>query len=401
MIRILLVDDQNLVQQGIKSLLEQDPILKVIGTVKDGRSAIKQIDILQPDIVLLDIEMPGMDGITATKYISRLSPKTKVIILSSHEDKKYLTQALMAGAKAYILKTSLIKDLRQAILAVEGGYSHIESRLLAKIFAPSNFKPRNTRSASSKGEVNRRSSQADKWQKFSSKQLAKNPETPHFEQSTVSLTPEQQSHKSGDNILSSTEVQNMAVDLPDSSIAKLHPIELTQINTDEEIEKISSSNLQQNTAHIDVVSRINRIQMQSDGNPDLSKKEPNSLIVVNKFLPATIIRRSASELSPMVNNSSFKISRKISRLLLKSKNYLRQVINQPRLVKYRNKAAFFCDSKLRQYQTMARLAKAKSKRYQSQLSPIIKEWDEKGWLANVGLVLLGAVIVVIIHQMFA
>ncbi|MEM9509552.1 MAG: hypothetical protein AAGA16_18030, partial [Cyanobacteria bacterium P01_E01_bin.35] len=298
-------------------------------------------------------------------------------------------------------KTSLIKDLRQAILAVEGGYSHIESRLLAKIFAPSNFKPRSTRSASSTGEVNRRSSQADKWQQFSSKQLTKNPEPPNFEQSTVSLNPEQQSHKSGDNILSSTETQNMAVDLPDSSIAKLHPIELTQINTDEEIGKISSSNLQQNTAHIDVVSRINRIQMQSDGNPDLSKKEPNSLIVVNKFLPATIIRRSASELSPMVNNSSFKISRKISRLLLKSKNYLRQVINQPRLVKYRNKAAFFCDSKLRQYQTMARLAKAKSKRYQFQLSPIIKEWDEKGWLANVGLVLLGAVIVVIIHQMFA
>lgn len=397
MIRILLVDDQNLVQQGIKSLLDQDPILKVIGTVKDGRSAIKQIDILQPDIVLLDIEMPGMDGITATKYISRLSPKTKVIILSSHEDKKYLTQALMAGAKAYILKTSLIKDLRQAILAVEGGYSHIESRLLAKIFAPSNFKPRSTRSASSTGEVNRRSSQADKWQKFSSKQLAKNPETPHFEQSTVSLTPEQQSHKSGDNILSSTEVQNMAVDLPDSSIAKLHPIELTQINTDEEIGGISNSNLQQDTAHIDVVSRTDRNQMQSDSNPDLSTKEPNSLIVVNKFLPATIIRRSASELSPMVNNSSFKISR----LLLNSKNYLRQVINQPPLVKYRNKAASFCHSKMTQYQPMARLAKAKLEQYYSQLSPIIKEWYEKGWLANVGLVLLGAVTVVIIHQMFA
>ena len=98
MIRVLLVDDQNLVQQGIKVLLEQDPEIKVVGTVKDGRSAVMAIEKLSPDVVLLDIEMPGMDGITATKYITRLAPQTKVIILSSHEDKKYLTRALMACA---------------------------------------------------------------------------------------------------------------------------------------------------------------------------------------------------------------------------------------------------------------------------------------------------------------
>ena len=127
MIRILLVDDQNLVQQGIKSLLEQDPEFKVIGTVKDGRSAVRQVNDLHPDLVLLDIEMPGMDGITATKYITRLSPQVKVVILSSHEDKKYLTHALMAGAKAYILKSSLMTDLKQSIIAVNNGYSYIES----------------------------------------------------------------------------------------------------------------------------------------------------------------------------------------------------------------------------------------------------------------------------------
>ncbi|MGB5634464.1 MAG: response regulator transcription factor, partial [Waterburya sp.] len=157
MIRILLVDDQNLVQQGIKSLLDQDSDLKVIGTVKDGRSAVNQIDLLRPDIVLLDIEMPGMDGITATKYISHLSPNTKVIILSSHEDKKYLTRALMAGAKAYILKDSLMKDLKQAILAVNGGYSHIESRLLAKIFDPNNLKLDGSKSEPETNKVNHQS----------------------------------------------------------------------------------------------------------------------------------------------------------------------------------------------------------------------------------------------------
>ncbi|MGD1920570.1 MAG: response regulator transcription factor [Pleurocapsa sp.] len=142
MIRILIVDDQNLVQQGIKSLLDRDMDFKVIGTVKDGRNAVKQIAQIHPDVVLLDIEMPGMNGITTTKYINRVSPKTKVIILSSHEDKKYVTQALMAGAKGYILKTSLMTDLKQAILAVNNGYSQIDSRLLAKVFDPQNIKPK-------------------------------------------------------------------------------------------------------------------------------------------------------------------------------------------------------------------------------------------------------------------
>ena len=144
MIRILIVDDQNLVQQGIKSLLERDLDFKVIGTVKDGRNAVQQIAQIHPDVVLLDIEMPGMDGITTTKYINRVSPNTKVIILSSHEEKKYVTRALMAGAKGYLLKSSLMTDLKQAILAVNNGYSQIDSRLLAKVFDPKNVRAKKT-----------------------------------------------------------------------------------------------------------------------------------------------------------------------------------------------------------------------------------------------------------------
>ena len=146
MIRILLVDDQHLVQQGIKSLIDQTSELTVIKTVDNGRSAVQEIEYLRPDIVLLDIEMPGMNGITTTKYITRLSPRTKVIILSSHEEKKYVTQALMAGAKGYILKSSLMSDLKQAIIAVNNGYSQIDSKLLAKVFDPSNFKPKKRQS---------------------------------------------------------------------------------------------------------------------------------------------------------------------------------------------------------------------------------------------------------------
>ena len=148
MIRILIVDDQNLVQQGIKSLLERDREFKIIGTLNDGRETIERVSQLNPDIVLLDIEMPGMDGITATKYIARVSPDTKVIILSSHEDKKYVTQALIAGAKGYLLKSSLMTDLKQAIVAVNNGYSQIDSRLLAKVFDRKNIKVKLNKSQS-------------------------------------------------------------------------------------------------------------------------------------------------------------------------------------------------------------------------------------------------------------
>ena len=147
MIRILLVDDQNLIQEGIKALLDQHTELKVIGTVKDGRNAVKLVSLLHPDIVLLDIEMPGMDGITVTKHISRIAPETKVIILTSYEDKKYITQSLLAGAKGYILKSSLMKDLKQAILAVDNGYCQLESRLLAKVFNSNNIKSKKTQSS--------------------------------------------------------------------------------------------------------------------------------------------------------------------------------------------------------------------------------------------------------------
>ena len=142
MIRILIVDDQNLVRQGIKSLIDKDLSFEIVGMVGDGRDAVTQVELLRPDIVLLDIEMPKMNGISTTEHISHLAPDTKVIILSSHEDDKYIVQALVAGAKGYILKNSLSIDLKQAILAVNSGYSHIESRLLAKVFNSENITAR-------------------------------------------------------------------------------------------------------------------------------------------------------------------------------------------------------------------------------------------------------------------
>ena len=116
-------------------MLEPRPKLKVVGTAEDGNSAIEQIGILMPDIVLMDIEMPVMNGITATQKICQQFPKTKVLVLSSHKDLESVTQALEAGAEGYLLKNTLAEDLEQAIWSVYRGRSQIESKLLKEVFA--------------------------------------------------------------------------------------------------------------------------------------------------------------------------------------------------------------------------------------------------------------------------
>ena len=137
MIRILIVDDQNLVRQGLQALLEPRSKLKVVGTAEDGESAIEQVKVLKPDIVLIDIEMPGIDGITSTQKICQIFPETKVIILSSHENKEYVGRALQAGAQGYLLKSTLAENLEQAIWSVYKGNLQIESKLLKEAIAES------------------------------------------------------------------------------------------------------------------------------------------------------------------------------------------------------------------------------------------------------------------------
>ena len=130
MIEVFLVDDRRLILEAIKTILAAEPEIKIVGMAQDGKSAISQIIRLQPDIVLIDVEMPRMDGITATKYISQYFPATKVIVLTSHKNRGYVSQALKAGASGYLEKDSLVKDLKQAIYSLSRGYSYIETRLL-------------------------------------------------------------------------------------------------------------------------------------------------------------------------------------------------------------------------------------------------------------------------------
>jgi len=135
MIRILLVDDQNIVRQGIKTLLEPRPNLQVVGVAVSANSAIELVNTLMPDIVVMDIEMPGISGIIATRQICQQFPQIKVLVLSSHENEECLIQALQAGAQGYLLKSSLLEDLEQAIWSVHRGHSQIESKLLRKVVA--------------------------------------------------------------------------------------------------------------------------------------------------------------------------------------------------------------------------------------------------------------------------
>ncbi|MDJ0797900.1 MAG: response regulator [Calothrix sp. MO_167.B12] len=111
MIRILIVDDQKSIRDRIKALLEPEQDFEVVGTADDGRTAIEQVKTLQPDVVLIDMEMPGLDGISATQIICQDSASTKVLVLSGYDSHDYVAKSLSAGAKGYLLKNTPTKEL--------------------------------------------------------------------------------------------------------------------------------------------------------------------------------------------------------------------------------------------------------------------------------------------------
>jgi HlyD family secretion protein len=132
-IRVLIVDDQNSIRERLKLLLEPETDLEVVGIAEDGAIAIKQVESLQPDVVLIDLEMPGMNGVKATKIISKRFSDCQILVLSSHDTNEYLNQAMNAGAKGYLLKNTPAEELSNAIRSVHKGYSHLGPGLWEKI----------------------------------------------------------------------------------------------------------------------------------------------------------------------------------------------------------------------------------------------------------------------------
>lgn len=117
-IRILLADDHTLVRNGLRAMVDRHPDLEVVGEASDGRSALRAARELEPDVVIVDISMPGLNGIEATRQITADLPAAKVVVLSMHADRRFVREALAAGASAYLLKASAFEDVVKAIEAV-------------------------------------------------------------------------------------------------------------------------------------------------------------------------------------------------------------------------------------------------------------------------------------------
>jgi DNA-binding NarL/FixJ family response regulator len=117
-IRVLLADDHKLVRAGIRSLLERLPDIEVVGEASDGREALRLIGEHHPQIVLMDVSMPGLNGLEATRRVAKSFPDVSVIILSIYSDEEHVYQALRAGASGYLLKGAAIAELELAIRAV-------------------------------------------------------------------------------------------------------------------------------------------------------------------------------------------------------------------------------------------------------------------------------------------
>ena len=122
-LRILLADDHTVVRQGLRKVLEVRPDWEVVAEAGDGREAVRQAEELEPDVAILDITLPLLNGVEATRQIVRRSPSTRVLVLTMHADEAYVNQILQAGATGYLLKDSADVDLIQAVSAVSKGKS--------------------------------------------------------------------------------------------------------------------------------------------------------------------------------------------------------------------------------------------------------------------------------------
>jgi len=139
-IRILVADDHGVLRAGLTTLLDAQPDMKVVGEADDGNAAIAMALETQPDIILMDISMPDMDGIEATKRIHQVNPQSRVLILSLHEDSELIKEAIRSGARGYILKKALKEDLIRAIHEIMRNEIYLHASLAQQLFFnPSEF----------------------------------------------------------------------------------------------------------------------------------------------------------------------------------------------------------------------------------------------------------------------
>jgi DNA-binding NarL/FixJ family response regulator len=131
--RILIVDDHGIMRQGLKLLLERQPGMVVVGETSDGRSAVTLAADLRPDVVLMDISMPGLNGIDATRQIRQSVPAAKVIALTAHCDRAAVREILRAGAAGYVVKDSVFDEVEDALRSVMAGRVYLSPRIAGSV----------------------------------------------------------------------------------------------------------------------------------------------------------------------------------------------------------------------------------------------------------------------------
>ena len=134
-LRILLADDHVTVRQGLKMLIDSQDDMTVVSEASDGTAAVEQARTLRPDVVVMDISMPGMNGLVATRTLKQMQPDSVVVILTRHGDDAYLQELLRAGADGYVLKQSAASELLQAIRATAVRGQYLDSALTARVTA--------------------------------------------------------------------------------------------------------------------------------------------------------------------------------------------------------------------------------------------------------------------------
>lgn len=144
-IRVLIVDDQRMIREGLKALIKTEQDIEVIGIAENGKHAIEQVRKLQPDVVLMDMEMPGMDGMEATREICKEFEDLKVLVLSTFDTQEYVARSLSSGAMGYLLKGTPAKELTDAIRSVHRGYAQIGPGIYRNLALPSQQRQEETR----------------------------------------------------------------------------------------------------------------------------------------------------------------------------------------------------------------------------------------------------------------
>lgn len=144
-LRILIAEDHLSVREGFRLIIESQEDMEVVGEAGDGRTAVEMARELQPDIVLMDISMPELNGLKASAKLKRVAPDIKILTLTRHTDEAYLKELMQAGVSGYVLKQSATTELIHAIHAIAGGGNYLDPAIAGKVFAEYTEKPNKLR----------------------------------------------------------------------------------------------------------------------------------------------------------------------------------------------------------------------------------------------------------------